>query len=47
MILETSPTAATILGLHEYAEEVEDMSIEGLKKILEKCQEFKDRTTKV
>jgi hypothetical protein len=47
LILETSPTTATELGLHEYAEEVEDASIEGLKKILEKCQEFKDRTTQV
>ena len=44
---ETSPSEATSLGIHDYNEEVEDMSVHGLKNILEKCQHFKDLSSQI
>ena len=44
---ETSPSEATSLGIHDYNEEVEDMSVQGLKNILEKCQHFKDISSQI
>ena len=45
--LQTYPEWATVEGLQGYNHLVEDFSLEAIKKKVEKCQEFYDRSRKL
>ena len=43
----TNPSVAIEFGIHKYADQFEDKSEEGIKKIVEKCSQFQRRAKKL
>ena len=44
-LLGCNPKNAVQLGYHQHEEAVEDRTVDGIRRIIQKCQEFSDRVT--